>query len=68
MMAVRPPPYPEQFGTEADQDANSLLTELDKGKDFSLFIVLFLIISVFRSSFDKDRRAMRSNYSISDPL
>uniref|UniRef100_A0A336MZS9 Integrator complex subunit 7 n=1 Tax=Culicoides sonorensis TaxID=179676 RepID=A0A336MZS9_CULSO len=31
MMAVRPPPYHEQFGTEADQDANSLLTELDKG-------------------------------------
>ncbi|XP_063706873.1 integrator complex subunit 7 [Culicoides brevitarsis] len=31
MMAVRPPPYPEPFGTEADQDANSLLTELDKG-------------------------------------
>lgn len=60
-MAVRPPPYHEQFGTEADQDANSLLTELDKG-DYLLVLIRisFYVVScsLIRSSFIKDWRAM----------
>lgn len=31
MINVRAPIFPDAFGHDQDQDANSLLTELDKG-------------------------------------
>lgn len=41
MMAGRPPPYPDQFAHEMDQDVNSIMTEYDKG-----LCIIFPIFSI----------------------